>query len=57
VVFAGMLELVRDGRVRALQGRPYGEIELEVVTPDDPRFGAASDADDGASDAGVGDGR
>jgi segregation and condensation protein A len=31
VFFAGMLELVREGRVRATQAVPYGEIELQLV--------------------------
>ncbi|MDZ7800623.1 MAG: hypothetical protein U5K81_07520 [Trueperaceae bacterium] len=55
VIFAGMLELVRDGRVRAQQGRTYGEIELEVVTPPDPRLGAEGDggADESAEERGA----
>lgn len=55
VVFAGMLELVRDGRVRAQQGRTYGEIEVEIVTPRAPHVGGDGDggADDGAEERGA----
>lgn len=46
VVFAGMLELVREGRARAHQAEPYGEIELEAART--ARGGVAeSDGGDG----------
>jgi segregation and condensation protein A len=31
VFFAGMLELVREGHVRAVQEEPYGDIELQLI--------------------------
>lgn len=45
VVFAGMLELVREGRVHARQEDPYGEIELSRAVSR-----AAGGASDGAQD-------
>ena len=32
VVFAGMLELVKEGEVRASQERPFGDIDLELAS-------------------------
>lgn len=40
VFFAGMLELVREGRVRARQETPYAEIELHLVEPEAPEVAA-----------------
>lgn len=41
VVFAGMLELIRAGEVRASQERPYGDIDLELAAAAPPVEDAA----------------
>lgn len=42
VYFAGLLELIREGRVRAEQKEPYGEIRVELV---EARGGAVEQAE------------
>ncbi len=54
VVFTGMLELVREGKIRAEQDAPYGEIRIAFADPGD---GAGRDGSEGSAAASASQGR